>query len=202
MSSKFYPDSLKPQMKRKNSDMEYYDVNDTVKMLENIEDRGLPDEYDTFHPEMEELYKTLKQNDNAKELTEIIKELTKKINEEIKNQKFLIKKSKEEGYSTENIQNTIDRYQNNLNTLNNMGDIKKSGILKIYNNPDIPIDDKRNAINGIINGDIVITAKSREINSIANSADKSISTKKKKKGGKKSYKKKSTKKSRTKKARK
>jgi len=83
-----------------------------------------------------------------------------------------------------------------------LDDIKKSGILKIYNDPDIHKDDKLNAINAIINGDKVITATPREINSIANSAYKSISTKKKKKIKKTSGGKKSTKKSRTKKTRK
>jgi hypothetical protein len=185
--------------------------NDTVfkKMLQNITDPGLPDEYDTFNAEMEQLYKTLERNDNAKNLTEIIKELTERINEKIENEKVLIEKSKEQGYSnTEYIQKTINRYQKNLNKLNKLEDIQKFDILEIYNNPNIPIDDKRNAINGIINGDIVITAKSREINSMHTSMPismamaNSVTNKQKKKGGKKSYKKKSTKKSRTKKARK
>jgi hypothetical protein len=83
-------------------------------------------------------------------------------------------------------------------------------ILEIYNNPAIHKHDKRNAINAIINGDKVISAKPRELNSMhisapismANSADKSSSTKKIKKIKKTSGGKKSTKKSRTKKTRK
>jgi hypothetical protein len=219
------PKNRNKSMKRKKSGMEYYnnndivyndndtvyDVNDTVfkKMLENIEDPGLPDEYDTFHAEMEQLYKTLERNDNAKELTEIIKELTERINKKIKTEKENIKESTNK-FHIQYRNDTIKRYQNNLNKLNKLDDIQKSDILEIYNNPDIHKDDKRNAINAIINGDKVITAKPRELNSMhisspismANSADKSSSTRKIKKIKKTSGGKKSTKKSRTKKTRK
>lgn len=185
-------------IKRTKTHTKHYDNNDNdtefKQMLENIADPGLPDEYDTFNAEMEQLYKTLKRNANAKELTEIIKELTERINEKIKTEKENIKKSKIKGH-TEYSKKTIERYQHNLIKLNNLNDEQKADILEIYNNPDIHQDDKRNAINAIINGDKVMNARAREINTmhirmpirIPNSEDKTTSpTRKRKRGGKKS----------------
>ena len=63
-----------------------------------------------------------------------------------------------------------------------MDDSQKSKILEIYNNPNVHKDDKRNAINAIINGERIITAKPVKTD------DKSISRKKRKHGGKKSNK--------------
>lgn len=187
----------KKSIKRTKTHTKPYDNNDNEfkQMLQNIMDPGLPDEYDTFNAEMEQLYKTLERNDNAKELTEIIKELTERINEKIKTEKENITKSKIKGH-TEYTKKTIERYQNNLIKLNNLNDEQKADILEIYNNPDIHNDDKRNAINAIINGDKVMNARAREINTmhirmpirIPNSEDKSTSPtkKKRKRGGKKS----------------
>lgn len=193
----------KKSIKRTKTHTKHYDNNDTEfkQMLENIENPGLPDEYDTFNAEMEQLYKTLERNDNAKELTEIIKELTERINEKIKTEKENIQKSTNQIH-IQYRKNNIIRYKNNLIKLNNLDDEQKADILEIYNNRDIHKDDKRNAINAIINGDKVMNARIRDINantkeiirmpiSMANSVDKSTSptrkrNEKKKRGGNKS----------------
>lgn len=195
----------KSPVKRKRdnkSHTKHYDNDDTIfnQMSENIVDPGLPDEYDTFNVEMEELYKTLKRNDNAIELTEIIKELTERINEKIQKEEQLLKESTNQIH-IQYRKNNIIRYKNNLIKLNNLDDEQKADILEIYNNPDIHKDDKRNAINAIINGDKVMNARARELNPmhirmpirIPNSEDKSTSptrkkNEKKKRGGNKSNK--------------
>lgn len=190
--------------KRTKTPTKHYDNNDTEfkQMLENIEDPGLPDEYDTFNAEMEQLYKTLERNDDAKELTElteIIKELTERINEKIKTENENIQKSTNQ-FHIQYRKNDIIRYKNNLIKLNNLNNEQKADILEIYNNRYIHKDDKRNAINAIINGDKVMDARIRDINdkaaeinsipiNMANSVYKSTSPtskKKRKRGGKKS----------------
>lgn len=132
---------------------------------------------DKFFAEMEQLYQDL----NAIELTKIIKELTEQINEKIKKEEELMQQATDKSY-IQHIVNNILRYRNILIKLNNLDDSQKSKILEIYNNPNVHKDDKRNAINAIINGERIITAKPVKTD------DKSISRKKRKHGGKKSNK--------------
>lgn len=151
--------------KRTKIPAKHYDNDNTdfKQMLENIVDPGLPDEYDTFNVEMEELYKTLNRNDNAIELTEIIKELTERIKEKIEKEEQLLKESTNQIH-IQYRKNNIIRYKNNLIKLNNLDDEQKADILEIYNNPVVHKDDKRNAINAIINGDKVMNARAKDIN--------------------------------------
>jgi exonuclease VII large subunit len=153
-----------PSKKLTKTDPKHYDNNDTEfkEMLKNIVYHGLPDEYDTFNAEIEELYNTLERNYNAKESTEIIKEITKKINEEIENEKEKIKESTTKNHIQYH-NNNIKRYQDNLEKLNELNDEEKADILEIYNNQIINKLDKHNAINAIINGDKVLTARPRDI---------------------------------------
>ena len=171
-----YDDSFYAEMNKLDKKLvEDYANNGNV----NIHNSRLPHEYDdSFYREMDKLDKKLiveelinkltEMNkldkkliveDNAKFLTKIIKELTEKINEKIKFEEKNIIKSKNKGYPTQNSENTIIRYKNNLSKLKKLNDEQKSNILEIYNNVNIHKDDKRNAINAIINGDKVMNSR-------------------------------------------
>jgi len=152
-------DNVKSRLPDEYDDSFYREMDKLDKKLIELDKKLIVEELINKLTEMNKLDKKLIVEDNAKFLTKIIKELTEKINEKIKFEEKNIIKSKKKGYPTQNSENTIIRYKNNLSKLKKLNDEQKSNILEIYNNVNIHKDDKRNAINAIINGDKVMNSR-------------------------------------------